>query len=269
MTIAERSGARAVLVGDVKQLGSVEAGRAFGQVQDAGMKTYVPDKIVRPANDLTREAVEAMIAGDGARALAALDRGGGRIAEPPVAGDRRTSPARDIAALSPKERARTLVMDTTREGPELLTDAIRAELQKDGTITDDSMRMATLENRGLTREEARQASGFEKGDVVTFRRDYERHGVAKGQVYCIDSIDRENNRITLTDQNGRGIDWRLDNWGRGQSETYGKKEREFAKGDRVQFTRNDRDTGRVNGLTGNVTAIDAEKRAMTVRDARG
>lgn len=47
------------------------------------------------------------------------------------------------------------------------------------------------------------------------------------------------------------------------------KEREFERGDRVQFTRNDRETGRMNWLTGNVTAIDAEQRAMTVRDARG
>ncbi|MEO1960717.1 MAG: NAD(P)-binding protein, partial [Paracoccus sp. (in: a-proteobacteria)] len=67
----------------------------------------------------------------------------------------------------------------------------------------------------------------------------------------------------------RAIEWRLDRWGRGQSEAYIEKEREFAKGDRVQFTRNDRETGRVNGLTGNVSAIDAERRAMTVRDARG
>jgi ATP-dependent exoDNAse (exonuclease V) alpha subunit len=39
--LADRAGARLVLVGDVKQLGSVEAGRAFGQLQDAGMKTFV------------------------------------------------------------------------------------------------------------------------------------------------------------------------------------------------------------------------------------
>ena len=269
LSMAERSGARVVLVGDVKQLGSVEAGRAFGQLQDAGMKTHVLDKIVRQANDLTREAVEAMIAGDGARALAALDRGGGRIAEIPEAGDRRAAMARDFAALSPKDRAKTLVMDTTREGRELLTDAIRAALRRDGTITGGSVKMATLENKGLTREEARMASGYEKGDLVTFRRDYERHGVAKGQAYRVDGIDRAGNRITLRDRDGRAIDWRLDRWGRGQSEAYAEKEREFARGDRVQFTRNDREAGRMNGLTGNVTAIDAERRAMTVKDAHG
>ena len=129
--------------------------------------------------------------------------------------------------------------------------------------------MTTLENRGLTREEARQASGYETGDVVTFRRDYERQGVTKGQAYKVDAIDRDSNRITLRDRDGRAIDWRLDRWGRGQSEAHAEKQREFARGDRVQFTRNDREAGRVNGLTGEVTRIDAERRAMTVRDARG
>ena len=128
LSLAERSGARVVLVGDVKQLGSVEAGRAFGQLQEAGMQTFTLDKIVRQENDLTREAVHATIAGDGRRALEALDRGGGRVAELAEPGDRRAAMARDYAALTPQERASTLVMDTTREGRELLTDAIRTEL---------------------------------------------------------------------------------------------------------------------------------------------
>ena len=174
--------------------------------------------------------------------------------------------ARDFAAILSTERAGTLVMDTTREGRELLTQAIRAELRKDGTITGKSVKMVTLENKGLPREEARQASGYEKGGVLTFRRDYERHGVEKGQVYRVDAIDRATNRIALQDRDGRAIDWKLNRWGRGQSEAYVEKERDFERGDRVQFTRNDRETGRVKGLTGNVTAIDAERRAMTVRD---
>ncbi len=46
---AQDAGARVVLVGDVDQLGSVEAGRAFGQLQDAGMLTYKLEEIVRQA----------------------------------------------------------------------------------------------------------------------------------------------------------------------------------------------------------------------------
>ncbi|WP_339348660.1 MobF family relaxase [uncultured Sphingomonas sp.] len=269
LSLAERSGARVVLVGDVKQLGSVEAGRAFGQLQDAGMRTFALDNIVRQENQLTREAVQATIAGDGRRALEALDRGGGKVTEVADAGDRRAAMARDFAQLTPRERDRTLVMDTTREGRELLTEAIRAELRKDGTIGSAGIGAATLESRGLTREEARQARGYEAGDVVTFRRDYERHGIEKGQAYRVAKVDAAGNRIELRDREGRAIDWKLDKWGRGQAEAFAERQREFATGDRVQFTRNDREAGRINGATATVKAIDAEARTMTLQDARG
>ena len=267
--LAERAGARVVLVGDVKQLGSVEAGRAFGQLQEAGMTTFALDRIVRQTNELTREAVHATIAGDGRRALDALDRGGGCVREGGEPEDRRAAMARDYAAMSPRERERTLVMDTTREGRELLTQAIRDELRKGGTIGDDAIRVLTLEGKGLTREEARHARGYEAGDVVTFRRDYDRQGVEKGQAYRVGKVDTERNRVELTDRHGNAIDWRLDKWGRGQVESFTEVERSFAQGDRVQFTRNGREAGRVNGTTATVTAIDRERGTMSVKEARG
>lgn len=84
---------------------------------------------------------------------------------------------------------------------------------------------------GLTREEARLASGYEKGDVVTFRRDYERNGVENAHAYRVGSIDREDNRIMSKNRNDRAIDRRLDRWDQGQSETYAEKERDCARGD--------------------------------------
>ncbi len=72
---ASMAGARVVLVGDVDQLGSVEAGRAFGQLQDAGMTTFKLDEIVRQPKGHTRTAVEAMLARDAGKAFAALDAG--------------------------------------------------------------------------------------------------------------------------------------------------------------------------------------------------
>lgn len=267
--LAERANARVVLVGDVKQLGSVEAGRAFGQLQDAGMTTFVLDKIVRQQNDLTREAVQATIAGDGRRALEALERGGGRVAEIADAGDRRAAMARDYAALTPDQRTRTLVMDTTREGRELLTQAIRAELSKDGTLGRETVSVATLEGKGLTREEARYARSYEAGDVVTFRRDYARQGIEKGQAYRVARVDGNANRIELRDRDGRSIEWRLDKWGRGQVESFVEVAREFSTGDRVQFTRNDREAGRVNGATAAIIGMDTGKRTLTAVDVRG
>ncbi|GAA3693679.1 hypothetical protein GCM10022268_00730 [Sphingomonas cynarae] len=127
---AREAGARVVLVGDVDQLGSVEAGRAFGQLQDAGMKTFKLDEIVRQAKGHTRTAVEAMLARDAGKAFAALDagiqqslpheardapsadrRGVREYADTPT---RHAIIARDFAQLSREERANTLVLDPRR-----------------------------------------------------------------------------------------------------------------------------------------------------------
>ncbi len=51
---AGKTNARVVLVGDVKQLGSVGAGAAFAQLQRAGMETAKLDEIVRQSNAATR-----------------------------------------------------------------------------------------------------------------------------------------------------------------------------------------------------------------------
>src|SRR3546814_5614828 len=79
--LAEKHNARVILVGDVKQLGSVEAGAAFAQLQTAGMETARLAEIVRQTNDATKEAVLASIEGDAKKALAALDRSGGQVIE--------------------------------------------------------------------------------------------------------------------------------------------------------------------------------------------
>ena len=233
------------------------------------MPTFKLDEIVRQTNDLTREAVLATIAGDGRRALAALDKGGGRVIELPEASDRYAAMAKDYAALSPGERARTLVMDPTRAGRDQLTDAIRTELQRDGALGREAIKANVMDSRGLTKEEARHARSYELGDAVTFRRDYDARGIEKGQAYRIEKIDTDRNRIELRDRENRPIDWQLDKWGRGQSETFAQVEREFRSGDRVQFTRNDREAGRMNGQVTTILAVDQDSRTMLVRGKGG
>ena len=126
-----------------------------------------------------------------------------------------------------------------------------------------------LDSRGLTKEEARHARSYELGDAVTFRRDYDARGIEKGQAYRIEKIDADRNRIELRDRENRPIDWQLDKWGRGQSETFAQVEREFRSGDRVQFTRNDREAGRMNGQVTTVLAVDQDSRSMLVRGKDG
>jgi hypothetical protein len=260
--------ARLVLVGDVDQLGSVEAGRAFGQLQDHGMFTPRLDEIVRQTNPHTRAAVEAMLDGDAQAAFKALDAGGGRVVEQPDTQTRQAILARDFAALSREERSRTLVLDPTRQGRQELTDAIRAALIRNGTLGEDAMVATILEPRGLTRAEARLAASYQPGDIVAFRKS-EKGRPRAGIGYRVEAVDAEAGTVRLVPDKGKAHDWQPARWGGAQAEAFVEVEQEFRQGDRVQFARNNYRAERLNGQTAEVVAIDPAGSSMVVEREDG
>lgn len=269
LALGEKANARIVLVGDVKQLGSVDAGAAFKQLQDAGMQTAKLDEIVRQTNVATKDAVQASIEGDARKALSALDRGGGTIIEQDERTDRFAAIAKAYAQLDERARARTLVIEPSREGRDALTVEIRSELAKTGALSGLEITMQSLVNKGLSRAEARDPASYERGDMVRFTRDYADKGVARAQAYRIEQIDPVKAAITLKAEDGREIDWRLRQWGASKVQAFSPQPLELKVGDRIQFTRNDRELGRINGGRGTVSAIDQHSRTATIRNARG
>lgn len=267
--LAADSKARVVLVGDVKQLGSVGAGASFAQLQSAGMATARLDSVVRQTNAATREAVLASIEGDARKALDALDRGGGRIIAHGSQGERFAAMAKAYAALDASERARTLVIEPSRNGRDALTAYIRRELAAAGVLSGPAVNMESLVAKSLSRIEARDPSSYAPGDTVRFLRDYADKGVTRGAAYRVERIDPDRAAISLKAADGSAIDWRLRQWGAGKVEVFEPKLMELQAGDRVQFTRNDREAGRINGLRGTITAIDPERQQATIALANG
>lgn len=267
--LAEKHDARIVLVGDVKQLGSVEAGAAFAQLQRAGVETATLSEIVRQTNRATRDAVLASIEGDAKKALAALDRGGGAIIEGADRGERFAAIAERYASLDRASRARTLVIEPSREGRDALTADIRQALAQAGALKGPVLAVESLVNKGLTRAEAREPFSYDRGDVVRFTQDYADKGVARGEAFRVEGIDPAKAAVALRSEDGREVDWRLRQWGAGKVQVFEAQRLELRVGDSVRFTRNDRDAGRVNGARAEVTAVDVEAKTATVRGSRG
>jgi conjugative relaxase-like TrwC/TraI family protein len=262
---AAKANAHLILVGDVKQLGSVGAGAAFAQLQDAGMATAKLAEIVRQTNPLTKEAVEASIHGDARRALDALDRGGGKIIALPDPVERMKVMARDYAALSPKDQRSTIVIDPSRAGRDALNAEIRTQLDASGRLTGVTVAMRTLESKGLTKAEARDARSYEIGDVVRFARDYPDKGIAKRESVTVIGIDPAKHAVALEKANGQTVDWRPRQWGAGKSEAFTPASVELMKGDRIEFTRNDRNLSRENGGRAQVVSVNAQDQTARVR----
>ncbi|TYC78794.1 MobF family relaxase [Novosphingobium sp. BW1] len=267
--LADKHDARIILVGDVKQLGSVEAGAAFAQLQGAGMETAKLAEIVRQTNTATKDAVLASIEGDAKKALAALDRGGGQIVENPDRAERFAAIAERYAALDKAGRARTLVIEPSREGRDALTVDIRTALSRSGALTGTSVTVESLSNKGLTRTEARDPLSYDKGDVVSFTRDYADKGVVRGEAYRVENIDPTKAAITLKSEDGREVEWRLRQWGAGHAQAFATQPMDLKTGDAIRFTRNDREAGRVNGGRGEVIDVNDRTRTATIQTARG
>ncbi|MDR7156297.1 conjugative relaxase-like TrwC/TraI family protein [Sphingobium xenophagum] len=267
--LAEKHDARLVLVGDVKQLGSVEAGAAFAQLQRAGIETATLGEIVRQTNSATRDAVLASIEGDAKKALAALDRGGGAIVEGADRGERFAAIAERYASLDRASRARTLVIEPSREGRDALTADIRQALGRAGALRGPAVAVESLVNKGLTRAETRDPLSYDKGDVVRFTRDYADKGVARGEAFRVEGVNPAKAAVALRSEDGREIDWRLRQWGAGNVQVFEAQRLELRAGDSIRFTRNDREAGRVNGARAEVTAVDVDAKTATVRGSQG
>lgn len=267
--LADKHDARIILVGDVKQLGSVEAGAAFAQLQGAGMETAKLAEIVRQTNEATKEAVLASIEGDAKKALAALDRGGGQIIENADRAERFAAIAERYAGMDKASRARTLVVEPSREGRDALTSDIRDALTRSGALTGPAVAVEALANKGLTRAETRDPLSYDKGDVVRFTRDYADKGVARGEAYRVENIDPAKAAITLKSEDGREVDWRLRQWGAGKVQAFEPKPMDLKTGDAIRFTRNDREAGRINGGRGEVISVNEQTRTATIQTPDG
>ncbi|MEM6549202.1 MAG: MobF family relaxase [Pseudomonadota bacterium] len=268
---AEMHGARLVLVGDAHQLGSVGAGRGFDQLQRAGMVTERLEEIVRQSNPAMKDAVEAALKAEAKAALGKLEAAGGVVVEAAEAQDRFAAVARHWLALSPAERAETIVIDPSREGRESVNAAIREGLLRDGTLGSTTLEGMRLEKESLTAAEARQAQNYAKGDVVLIRRDlrFGKEIWQKGTYAAVLSANRGENRLRLRLPSGRAVYWNPVEEGASKAELFKPQEADLGVGDRIVWTRNDRARGLANGRVGIVREIDGATRTATVRfDAR-
>ena len=231
------------------------------------MATAKLSEIVRQTNLETKEAVIASIGGHARLALAAIEKGGGRIIEDKDPEARFMRMAEHYSQLSAPERDHTLVIEPSRDGRDRLNALIRSALVKNGALSRQSIMMDTLESKGLTRAEAGEVASYEKGDVIRFARDYPGKGIDRSKAYRVHSIDQERNLINLSGPGGKAINWHPRQWGAGKAEAFSTRTTDIRAGDQFQFTRNDRALGRVNGLGGQVIRLhDKRGNALIQRE---
>lgn len=169
--------------------------------------------------------------------------------------------AKDYAAQPQADRDKTLVVSSTNPDRTAINNAIRDELKASNSIAKEGRIVETYQRTDKTQAELAKASSFEKGEVVRFTSDYKSIGAQKGTDATVEKTDVRVNTVTVRFADGRQGTFQADKCqGR---EVYQRQEKEFSKGDRVAFTKNDKDAGLNNGDKGTVEKIEGSK--MTVK----
>ena len=251
-----------VVIGDVRQHQGVEAGRPFQQMQDAGMRTAQLDQIVRQKDPELLRAVEHLARNETERGVALL-REQGRVTEIPNGPERIQAIARDYAT---KPESTTIVSPDNKSRQQL-NEAVRVELKEKGILSGQAETFRTLTNRNdMTGAERTWAARYEVGNVLQYTTGSKAEGIAKDSYAVVRSVDTAANRLTVELENGKTVSYdpkRL----RGVN-AYRESAREFAVGDRIQFTTNDKKLDIRNRDL--ATVVSAEPGRMTVRmDGKG
>jgi ATP-dependent exoDNAse (exonuclease V) alpha subunit len=251
---------RVLLVGDTRQHESVEAGRIFAQLQDAGMKTVKLEEIVRQRDPELKQTVEQLARGQVGEAIAGLERQG-RIHEVPGHEDRIAAIAKEYA----KSPDNTLVVSPDNRSRAEINQAIHAELQAKGVVGREEHRAQVLVPRqDLTGADRIWAARYNPGDVLRYSRSSQETGIGKGEYARVTRVDAPNNRLTVERKDGteQSYDPRRQ---QGVS-VYREQERAFSAGDRVQLTAPSPDLKLANRELGTVETIGQDGRMSLKMD---
>ena len=257
---------RVVLVGDAKQLDAVDAGKPFAQLQAAGMKTATMDEIMRQRDPALKEAVEASLKGDIARAFEKLGPNVAEVKPDNIAG----AVAARWLTLSAEQRESTGVMAPSHELRQEINGHIRERLAREGRIDGPALQAERLVSRGYTNAEKALAGNYAAGDVVAFHRSYKRIGVDKGDERRVAGVDHKSREVLLEGGDDGTVRWKPGEIGgrRGGSEIYRAEGIELRAGDRIRWTRNDAGLGLVNSRTAEVAEVKSGRVTFRLEDGR-
>ncbi len=229
---------------------SIEAGRLFQELQEAGMKTAHLNRIYRQKEPELKQVVLEFRHGRTQEALELL-AGQRRIHE---YGNRRERYAA-IANAYLEQPAGTLVVSPDNQSREELNATIRMRMRETGQLAQDGYDFVTLIPRDVSGIDRSQTDSYRIGDTIRFLRD-NRHLAIQGNSYAqvIDS-DSSQNRLTVYTQDGRVLTYDPQNVS-GVS-VYETRVQSFAIGDRVQITANSTNLAVSTRDIGTITKLDS------------
>ena len=241
---------RVLVIGDIRQHQGVEAGRPFQQMQEAGMQTSQLDRIMRQKHPELLKAVQHLANNETAKGISMLAEQG-RVTEIPNGRERITAIAKDYAT----HPENTIIVSPDNRSRQQINEEVRVVLRKNGALGEGGQTFRTLTHRSdMTGADRTWAARYNVGDVLQYTSGSKSEGIARDGFATVRSVDTRANTLTAALDTGSSVTYdprRL----KGVN-VFREVEREFATGDRVQFTATNKTLGVANRDLGTLVALE-------------
>lgn len=221
------------------------------------MQTSQLDKIMRQKDPELLKAVQHLANNETVKGISMLaDQG--RLTEIPDGRDRIVAIARDYAA----QPENTIIVSPDNRSRQQINEAVRIELGKAGGLADDGQRFRTLTHRSdMTGADRTWAARYYVGDVLQYTAGSKAEKIERDSFALVRAVDARSNTLSVELESGSNVTYdprRL----RGVN-VFSEVEREFATGDRLQFTAPNKSLGVANRDLATILGLEDDK--MTVR----
>ncbi len=248
MQLAEKRDARVLFLGDHRQLESIEAGRAFKQMLDAGMGSATLSKIYRQQSNELLQAVELAYDRDISASLGKLRK---EMVEHYDSVDRHAKISQDWLALDKNEQKNAVIIVTTNEERKEVNRLVRAGLVKQGQLSSEAKKYISFANRYLSSMETRNVNFYRIGDVVRFNRSHnvskKQGSIKQSEYFDVIGINIKTNELFLLSRaSGKQIQINPNRIGgrrAGGIDVFEQEAIELRRGDTIKWTDNNNDMG--------------------------
>jgi len=237
LTIASELKFKLVLVGDRRQLDSVEAGVPFYEMQRNGMPFADMREIIRQKNPQLKSAVYSTIKRDIDKAFKEIEYD---VFETK---DVSSLAVKKFMELSGLQRGNSIILTPANETREVVNKEVSELIfnERKQALESKEHIQEIYQNKNLSEAEKTRAYRFKEGDVILFSKDRDFIGVKRNTYYQITKIDVKENLITIKTGlfatqtfnpiklKGKAV--------KNYFEVFSKAQRIFREGDKVAFSR--------------------------------
>ncbi len=265
---AHQAGHRVINSGDRYQKASIGAGSAFGQLTDAGVKTFELTTIFRQKDESLKQTVQHTLPSEPKiqQAMTLLGRNG-QIMELKDRNERIQTIAQNYANLGKEQQSKTLVLDPTRQGVKDLNAAIRHQLQQTGQLPTQETTIKTLVARDTSKTELEKGtvgSVYKIGDTVTINSQSlkQTHGLQKGDQLTVTKLHTNTNELTMN-HHGKAVTISASELAKSHPTISDIENGSMSIGDQLRFTATDLKAGYVTNQSASISHISNNSITLT------